>query len=248
RLSSTQTVDRRVLIQGDGGTSADWVVGGEHPERVPDGEGELSLHVIVGKSRRRSGRGHPVPAPGGVGLDAVAVAAVTGQFEAEVEPGPGVRILLGCGVVLDRELDVPVGAGLLDHVRCDGAIRPRGRGVRARGGTRAAGRRAERQRSDREQCRQIACLFHGFRSLPFPGFPAKADSSGCKVTARSGARIRTRYGPTRGAPRDSNRWGGESKRCGSRWSSAIRLSPTRSILPVGLSGISSRKTISSGAL
>ena len=36
--------------------------------------------------------------------------------------------------------------------------------------------------------------------------------------------------------------------CGWRWSSAIRLSPTRSILPVGLSGISSRKTISSGAL
>ena len=36
--------------------------------------------------------------------------------------------------------------------------------------------------------------------------------------------------------------------CGWRWSSAISLSLARSILPVGLSGISSRKTISSGAL
>ena len=35
---------------------------------------------------------------------------------------------------------------------------------------------------------------------------------------------------------------------GCSWSSAIRLRPARSILPVGLSGISSRKMISSGAL
>ena len=40
----------------------------------------------------------------------------------------------------------------------------------------------------------------------------------------------------------------QSRPCGCRWSSAIFFSPTRSILPVGLSGISSRKTISSGAL
>ena len=36
--------------------------------------------------------------------------------------------------------------------------------------------------------------------------------------------------------------------CGWRWSSAMALSPTRSSLPVGFTGISSRNTTSSGAL
>jgi hypothetical protein len=83
-----------------------------------------------------------------------------------------------------------------------------------------------------------------------PSLAAPASSQREASRPNSSRRPRARVFKRRQAARQRGR---PPKRyqlrpCGWRWSSAIRLSPTRSILPVGLSGISSRKTISSGAL